>query len=272
MDFLHIAAIDKQEKAINCTIIEIENIIAEIKALLNSDDFYFVSDYKSRNEELRRLPSQFQVTLPTFTPRKINKEHIYQQLGCLSKLAITTEEHHEHGSPTKTSRAEFSPLARSLIDKPLIITDINTVYGDACNNRLCSVSCLSDNEYWTRGQDSTMRLYNLNGNLLKSVKTKSGNVPRNITVTQNQDLVYTDFYDRSINIVKNTEIQPLIRLRGWMPLNFCNTSSGDLLVTMISNDYKRSKLCDTLDQLRNRTFSGTTKVRLSFHLMVPIKI
>ena len=166
MDSLHKAAIDKQEKAINCTITEIENIIAEIKALLNSDDFYFVFNYNSRNEEFRRLPAQFQVTLPTFTPQEINKEHIYQQLGSLSKLAITTEEHHEHGSPKKTSGTAFSPLVRSLIDKPLIITDINTVYGDACNNRLCGVSCLRDNEYWTRGQDSAMRLYNLQRNLL----------------------------------------------------------------------------------------------------------
>ena len=34
MEYLHIAAIDKQEKAINCTITEIEKIIAEIKACL----------------------------------------------------------------------------------------------------------------------------------------------------------------------------------------------------------------------------------------------
>ena len=240
MDSLHIAAIDKQEKAINCTITEIEKIIAEIKALLNSDDFYFVSDYNSRNAEFRRLPAQFQVTLPTFTPQEINREHIYQQLGSLSNLAIKTEEHHEHGSLTRTSGAESSPLARPLIDEPLILTYISTVYG--YKNRLCSVSCLSDNEFWTRGGDSTLRLYNLQGELLKSVQTKSGNMPEDITVTQNQDLVYTDFIDRSINIVKDTQIQPLITVRGWKPLYLCNTSSGDLLVTMVSDDYQQSKV------------------------------
>ncbi|XP_078341480.1 uncharacterized protein LOC144627701 [Crassostrea virginica] len=250
MDSLHKAAIDKQEKAINCTITEIEKIIAEIKALLNSDDFYFVSDYNSRNAEFRKLPAQFQVTLPTFTPREINREHINQQLGSLSKLAITTKEHHEHGSPTKTSGAEFSPIARSLIDEPLILTDINTVYED--NNRLCGVSCLSDNEYWTRGWDNTLRLYNLQGNLLKSVETISENGARDIAVTQNQDLVYTDSKDRSINIVKDTQIQSLIRLRGWKPLNLCNTSSGDLLVTMVRDGNKQSKVV---------RYSGLTEIQ-----------
>ncbi|XP_022298798.2 uncharacterized protein LOC111107747 [Crassostrea virginica] len=250
MDSQYLAAINKQEKAINCTITEIEKMIAEIKALLNSDDFYFVSDYKSRNAEFRRMPAQFQVTLPTFTPKEIDREHIYQQLGSLSKLAIKTEEHQEDGSPTKTSGAESSPSARSLIDEPLILSDINTVYGD--NNRLGCLSCMSDNEFWTRGQDSTMRLYNLQGNLLKSVQTKSKNIPTDITVTQNHNLVYTDYNDSSINIVKDTHIQPLITLRGWKPLYLCNTSSGDLLVTMVSVDYKQLKIV---------RYSGSTEIQ-----------
>ena len=168
----------------------------------------------------------------------------------MSKLAIKTEEHHEHGSPTKTSGTESSPLARPLIDEPLILTNISTVYGD--KNRLCSVSCLSDNEYWTRGWDNTLRLYNLRGNLLKSVQTRSGNAPWDITVTKNQDLVYTDYMDRSINIVKDTQIQPLITLWEWMPLYLCSTSSGDLLVTMVNYDRKESKVV---------RYSGSTEIQ-----------
>ena len=128
--------------------------------------------------------------------------------------------------------------------------DINTVYGK--RNRLCCVSCLSDNEYWTCGWDNTLRLYNLQGNLLKSVQTKSGNGQRDITVTQNQDLVYADYKDRYINIVNDIVIQPLIRLREWTPLNLCNTSSGDLLVTMVSDDRKESKVM---------RYSGPTEIQ-----------
>ena len=58
--------------------------------------------------------------------------------------------------------------------------------------------------------------------------------------------MYTDYNERSINIVKKKdeykEIQPLIKLQGWLPLNLCSTSSGDLLVTMITDDQKQSKV------------------------------
>nr|XP_022324070.1 uncharacterized protein LOC111124986 [Crassostrea virginica] len=223
MDAQHIAAIDRQEDTINHTIPEITHVILDLKRLLerlkdklDTSDVCLVSEYTSRTEEFRNLPAQFQVTLPTFTPQEINREQIQQQIGSLSKLAITF-----------------------LLDEPRIITDIQT----ECS-RLISVSCLNDSELWTSGtyNDNTLRLYNLQGELLRSVQTKSGNLPRDIAVTQSGNLVYIDFKDRSINLVRGTQIQTLIRLRGWRPLYLCTTSSGDLLVIMDSADDKQTKV------------------------------
>ncbi|XP_022327016.2 uncharacterized protein LOC111126569 [Crassostrea virginica] len=213
MDAQHIAAIDRQEDAINRTIPEITQVILDLKRLLDTSDVCLVSKYTSRTEEFRNLPAQFQVTLPTFTPQEINREQIHQQIGSLSELAITF-----------------------LLDEPQIITDIQTEYR-GWPNGLRSVSCLSDSELWTcGGYDNILRLYNLQGELLRSVQTKSGNVTSDIAVTRSGDLVYTDDRDRSINLVSGTQIQTLIRLRGWRPLDLCSTSSGDLLVIMKSDD------------------------------------
>ncbi|XP_078342040.1 uncharacterized protein LOC144627897 [Crassostrea virginica] len=217
MDAQHKAAIDKQEDAINKTSTEIKKVILDLKRLLETSDVCLVSEYTSRTEEFRNLPFQFQVTLPTFTPQEIHREQIHKQIGSLSELTI------------------LYPL----LDEPRILTDI---YTSMLTIDLGNVSCLSDSELWTCGDYIVLDLHNLQGKLLRSVQTKSGNVPCDIAVTGSGDLVYTDDRDRSINLVSGTQIQTLITLRGWSPRGLCSTSSGDLLVTMKSDDEKQTKV------------------------------
>ena len=248
MDKQHLTAITTQEEVINNALHEIKKVILDLQKLLDSDDVCLVSEYTSRNEEFRTLPAQFQVTLPTFSPQEINREQLCQQLGSLSQLLITyrlideaARTTKEHGGLQKTSGAVSSPPARPLSDNTRILTDIQTQFG-GLKQQLYNVSCLSDEVIWTSGNNEIMKLYNLKGELLKSVQTKSGNVPQDITVNRSGGLLYTDYKDSSINLVSGTQIQKLITLRGWIPYGLCYTSCGDLLVTMDSDDYEQTKV------------------------------
>lgn len=77
-----------------------------------------------------------------------------------------------------TQGAEYYYLDISLIDEPRVISEIET---DQVTLR--SVSSLNDEEIWTCS-DTSMRLYNLKGELLKAIKTKSEGVSMHLRVTE----------------------------------------------------------------------------------------
>nr|XP_022316097.1 tripartite motif-containing protein 2-like [Crassostrea virginica] len=144
----------------------------------------------------------------------------------------------EHVGPMKTPGAVSVSPARQFIDDPRILADITTKYG---NYPFCCVSCLSDSEIWTCGFDQTIALYNLQGEIVRSVETKLVNGPWSLAVTESGDVVYADRH-RSIWLVRDTQIQTLITLIGWVPYYVCSTSSGDLLVFMTSDDITQAKV------------------------------
>lgn len=116
---------------------------------------------------------------------------------------------------------------------PRVLTAIDTGYV------LHSVACLSDSEIWTCGSKKIMKLFNLQRELVQSANTESGNKPSDIAVTRRGNLVYTDENDRTVNIMKKSVTQTIIRLRQWIPRGVCSSSSGDLLVIMDSKDTAR---------------------------------
>nr|XP_022342328.1 uncharacterized protein LOC111136045 [Crassostrea virginica] len=240
MDSKHQTVLNKQEDAINNTIIEMKQVIQDLKSLLDTCNVNLVSKYQSRIEEFRKLPHKLRISLPHFQPVKINREQILKMFGSLTHISIETE---EQGNTVPSPGAKSSPPDRPLLDVPQLITVLNTAF-------LCGVSCLSDEEIWTRGESKNLKLYNLKGELVMSVQTKSGNKPEDIAVTRSGGLVYTDYSDSSINLVSGTQIQTLITLRGWKPRGVCSTLSGDLLVSMDSDDDKQSKVV---------RYSGSTK-------------
>lgn len=187
-----------------------------LETLMNSSDVRLVSAYESRNAEFRILPSKLVVTLPKFTPEKINTEYLKQQLGYLSSLSIEIEER---------GLAKYKPL----IDVPLINAKIQT------EKNVKSVACLSDEDIWMH-DNSNLKLYNLQTGHVRSIKTRPGTCLEDISVTKDGDLVYIGYNDRSVNIVKNTHIESVIKLQGWIPRGVCSTLSGELLVVVQSAD------------------------------------
>lgn len=211
----HLDVLLEQEEKLTSRILEIKSCIANLKKLLDECNVSRVTSYRSKNAEFKKLPFIVsKVPLPSFKAPEINIEQIRQQFGFLLPFSASTEQ------------AEW-----------LIEAAINTEYG-----RVRSVTCLSNEKFWVCGSDKIMKLYNLHGELLETCCSKSGNEPWDIAVTLDGSLVYTDVVEGSVNVMKTGETPEVIRLRGWVIFNIASTYSGDLLVTMDSEDNKQSKV------------------------------
>lgn len=180
-----------------------------------------------------------------------HKVVLFRHQRSISKLSIKYEEcdFAKDDPSAESSNATNVPIA----NKPRIVSDINAEYG------LRGVSCLNDEDVWTCCSDDMMRLYNLKGELLKSVHTKSGNAPYDIAVTKSGDLVYTDNTDKTVKMVKNTKVQTVIKLHRWTPHGICIASSGDFLIVINSDDDKQTKVVRYSGPTKKQSFKYNDK-------------
>ncbi|XP_061168299.1 tripartite motif-containing protein 55-like [Saccostrea echinata] len=235
----HHEALKSHIHEINQRIANIYNEIQASTKLLELNDISLFLEFNTNIHEFRKLPPKVNATLPHFTRTQYQQEQLIKLFGNLSSLSLTSDKHgYSMKTMQKSPEAGSSSPVKQLLDQPETITTINTGYEEFYN-----VACLSNEEIWTRGNDSTMKLYSINqGSVLKSITTKSGYIPSDIAVTKSGDLVYTDDVVRTVNIVKNKKIEEVIRLQNWRPWGVCSTSSGDLLVILYSDDEKQTKV------------------------------
>jgi hypothetical protein len=194
----------------------------------------------SNVDEYKKLPQKILPSLPEFTPGRIQGEELGKLFGTLSPMSVQSEEdgYSACGKTTeKSPEAPSSPVIRQLLDEPHTVANIH-----APNRELYHVACLSDEEIWTSGRQHAINLFNINQeSLIKSIGIS--HIAHDIAVTNNGDLVYSDFHGRTVNILMN-EKQTTIQLyiHNWKPQSICCTSSDDLLVTMDCDDGKQSKV------------------------------
>uniref|UniRef100_A0A8W8LSW4 B box-type domain-containing protein n=1 Tax=Magallana gigas TaxID=29159 RepID=A0A8W8LSW4_MAGGI len=208
----------------------IKQTIQALRKIEKSTEVTSTIEYSSKVREFRKLPPKVKVTMPTFIPKPIDREKLYSLFGQITPLSTATEENVMSPNQPNTS-------VRELLDEPELVATIQTGY-----EKVRSVTCLNDGSIWTSGRTNDIKCFNSKGSLLQTIKTKSEEWPNDITVDSDGNLLYSDWADRTVNIVKNGQTEVLIRLQGWMPNSLCVTSTGDLLVTIFSADGTQSKL------------------------------
>ncbi|XP_052678847.1 uncharacterized protein LOC128159706 [Crassostrea angulata] len=216
-------------------------------------------EYKSKIREFSKLPPKVMITLPTFIPKPIDRENLYSLFGQITPLSTATEQNVLLMNQPNTS-------VRELLDEPKLVATIQTG-----QERLRNITCLNEDKIWTSGETNNIKCFNIKGLLLQTIKQKSGNFPNDIAVDSNGDLLYSNWQTRTVYKVKNERTEELTRLQGWKPSKLCVTSTGDLLVTMYSDDKTKSKVVRYTGSTEKQTiqfdddgkplYSGNSKIK-----------
>ncbi|XP_052696297.1 uncharacterized protein LOC128174913 [Crassostrea angulata] len=209
-----------------------------LRQIEKSTDISPTIEYSSKIRDFRKLPPKVQVSLPTFIPKPIDQKQLYSLYGQITPLSTSTKENVLSLNQPNTS-------ARQLLDKPEHVATIQTGYGE-----LRSVSCLNEDKIWASGVTNNIKCFNIKGLLLQAIKLTSRHSPSDIAIDSDGNLLYTLWKIGTVIIVKNGQTEVLFTIQGWMPSKLCVTSTGDILVTMFSDDETQSKVV---------RYSGSTK-------------
>lgn len=126
------------------------------------DETFFFDNSGGLSSPTNRAHTMNTESSPKYTPQSLN---FPQTLSSLSNEM--------HGMVTQV---ELVSPQKTILNVPQIIRHINTKH----NGKTRSVSCLDDGNIWVCGNSKMMRLYDIKGKLVKSVQTKSGNIPQDM--------------------------------------------------------------------------------------------
>jgi hypothetical protein len=135
--------------------------------------------------------------------------------------------------PPETSHKE-------MMNDPEIATKIDT----GCKY-LSSVSCVSEKEFCASERAGGIKCFNAQGTVISTIQTKSGEWSRDIAVTNDWEVVYTDSSARTVNKVKHGQtsisVSPPL-LISCCPCSVKMTINPKLPVTPVPQRNKQSSM------------------------------
>jgi sugar lactone lactonase YvrE len=119
------------------------------------------------------------------------------------------------------------------------------VFADILTNvkQLKRIACVGSDKAWISGGDKTMRCINIQGTVQDTLSSIYNELPNDITVNRQGELIHSDGPNRTVKIVRHGKTETLITTpRGWHPVGLCCTRSGDILVSMFTSDSSHYKI------------------------------
>nr|XP_022307378.1 B-box type zinc finger protein ncl-1-like [Crassostrea virginica] len=215
-------ALQEYHNKIRDLISEMNTIVKQNEKLFNSNKLSEVNEYQSKLNEYQDFPEHVDLELPSLRSNiDQGKELIIEIGGYRATL--------KQMSPPSPS-ADVSHLTTrigKLMGQVRVIATIPTNY-----TPLLGVACVGGAEAWIYGNNNkTITRIDIHGTVRDTVTITCLSCPGGISVTRGEELIYSDGYNRTVNIVRHGKSETLITTpQGWRPGGLSCTRSGNILV------------------------------------------
>ncbi|XP_062583850.1 tripartite motif-containing protein 3-like [Saccostrea cucullata] len=203
----------------------------ENKEILKSNKVSDVNNYQSKLKEYRNIPQIPDLPLPSLQTNTIQGRELSIELGEYKATLTQTS------LSSLTDEVSFLSV-KELLEEVRVIANIPTNV-----KKLHKVACVGSDKAWLNGEDKMITCVDIHGALQDTVSSTLENYPNDIRVTRQGELIYSDYINRTVNIVRDGKTETLITTpRGWHPDGLCCTRLGDILVSMSTTDRSHYKI------------------------------
>eukprot|EP00105_Crassostrea_gigas_P044012 XP_019928160.1 PREDICTED: E3 ubiquitin-protein ligase TRIM71-like [Crassostrea gigas] len=231
-----------------------QDYISYLEDLVNQFHGYLSSTQLTKNPiifplteqlKIRPIPETTKPAPPEFTAGRYSKEDVAKLLGRITVSKAAPE--NRKINPLETASTQIKPTGKQRkqerekkIDVKQTLSLSSTVtkvmeYTVPGVDRICHVSLLKSDTLCVSDWRANLVKTDLQGNQIQKIQT-NGRDEGYHTVTQDEDLIYTDKHNKVINrITPDNTITEFIKTKAWMPLSIYSSHiNGDLLVGMIT--------------------------------------
>ncbi|XP_061186768.1 uncharacterized protein LOC133194883 [Saccostrea echinata] len=203
--------------------------VQENKEILKSNKVAKITNFKSRLMEYRNIGLDIYVSVPALQTNTVQGRELSIELG---EYKATLTQSSDSSLSNLTDEVSYLS-ARELLDRARIITTFPIAV-----KPLYRLACSGSDKAWVSGENNTVDCLDINGSILETVSCKTH--PEDISVTKNGELIYSDYENKTVDIVKHGKTEVLITTqKDWNPARLTSTKSGDILVSLYNGDQNK---------------------------------
>eukprot|EP00105_Crassostrea_gigas_P007410 XP_011421640.1 PREDICTED: uncharacterized protein LOC105324280 [Crassostrea gigas] len=255
----NLSTLTAHKKQIEEGIQEMIKTVEENNEILKSNKATHALNYISKHEEYEYafVPLNANVEYPTLVANALGKE-LNIKIGNLRATLSQTLEPAVQDNVLLTKE-------KTTLKKPKVVASISTRY-----KPLHRVACVEENEAWVSGDTKTITRLDVQKYVKETVATNCHRFTNDISVTTQGDLIYSDYENKTVNIVREGKTEALFTTPpGWHPCNLFATKAGDILVNIsrgLKNKILRHQGEDISQEIENNDLGKSIFAEGSYSL------